>query len=157
WLVGTQTAQFIIVKQLAEAGAILGPLAAFYLIIQHLGSARGRLSREIELRSREIADRKRTEQALVESEQKFRTLAQTTSAAIFIFKDARCIYSNLAAQTILGYSIDEMSATPFFEHLMGAALPEDASHAPRAQRFEIRATAKNGQTRWLDMTLGPAH
>ena len=157
WLFGTRSLQFSIVKQLAEAAAILSPLAAFYLVIQNLGNAHSRLSREIERRSQEIAERRRTERALMESEQKFRTLAQTTSAAIFIFKDARCVYSNLAAQSILGYSIDELSVTPFFAQLASATSEDGSREAQRAQRFEIRATTRSGETRWLDMTLGPAH
>ncbi len=154
--VGTHTFQFVLARQLTECGAILGPLAAFYFIIQNLGSAHARLTTEMAQRTIEMGERQRTERALVESENKFRTLAQTTSAGIFIFKDSRCIYSNHAAQVILGYAIEELNVTPFWDRIPYANKPSATLESMNgAQRMEIRATGKNGETRWLDMTFGP--
>jgi len=44
---------------------------------------------------------------LRESEEKFRTLAETSSAAILIVQDNRCVYANPAAEIISGYPLEE--------------------------------------------------
>ncbi len=44
---------------------------------------------------------------LRESEEKFRTLAETSSAAILILQDNRCAYANPASETISGYPLEE--------------------------------------------------
>jgi two-component system, cell cycle sensor histidine kinase and response regulator CckA len=153
---GIGSAPFVILKQVSESAAILGPLAAFYIIIQTLGAAHTRLSKEIDRCGREMGERHRTEKALIESERKFRTLAHATSAAIFIVKDARCLYTNAAAQGILGYSLDELNRQDFWNCSVLHALNRvaGAGLCPTSPRFEIRIRTKGGEDRWLDMTLG---
>jgi len=57
---------------------------------------------------RDITERKQGEDALRESEAKFRVLAETTSAAIFIFQRNRMRYVNPAAANITGYIQEEL-------------------------------------------------
>jgi two-component system sensor histidine kinase UhpB len=45
---------------------------------------------------------------LRDSEEKFRTLAETISTAILIFQDGCCVYANPAAERISGYPIEEL-------------------------------------------------
>ncbi len=59
--------------------------------------------------ARDITERKRTEEALRESEAKFRTVAETASDAILtIDADGKIIFVNAAAEKIFGYRADEM-------------------------------------------------
>jgi PAS domain S-box-containing protein len=62
----------------------------------------------------EITERKRAEEALKESEDKFRALAKSTTAAIFIFQGPRMIYANRVSETITGYSQSELATMNFW-------------------------------------------
>ena len=57
---------------------------------------------------RDISARKRIERALRESEVKFRTLAETTTAAVFIYQGSRTLFVNSAAEMISGYTKAEL-------------------------------------------------
>ena len=51
----------------------------------------------------DITDRKKTEQALIESEEKYRTVAENSLAAIFIHQKTRFCYANKRFVELLGY------------------------------------------------------
>ena len=63
----------------------------------------------------DITARKRAEEALMESESKFRTVADTASSAIYIHDGARFVYVNRAAETITGYSRRELLYSSIFK------------------------------------------
>ncbi len=60
---------------------------------------------QIDIRSRE---RDKAESALRESEEKFRTVADTINAAIFILRNEEFIYINRGFTRIIGYTFDEI-------------------------------------------------
>ena len=60
--------------------------------------------------SQDVTDSKRAEEALRESEKKFRVLAETSPAAIFLYQGEKYVYVNLMAETLTGYSRDELLA-----------------------------------------------
>jgi PAS domain S-box-containing protein len=111
---------------------------------------------------RDITERRNAEQALAESEEKFRVLADTALAAIFLVKDNRFIYANPAASAITGYSNEEILGMNFWEPvheefregikkygidmLYGVMIPG---------RFEIKFIKKGGEVRWADITVAP--
>jgi len=57
---------------------------------------------------RDISERKLGEEALRESEAKFRDLAEKSPSMIFINKDGRIVYANEACVEIMGYSRDDL-------------------------------------------------
>ena len=63
--------------------------------------------------SKEINDRKRTEEALRESESKFRNLAEQSPNMIFINKRGKVVYANKQCEKALGCSRDEFYADDF--------------------------------------------
>ena len=102
-----------------------------------------------------------SEQALRESEEKFRTLAETTDCAIFVWREG-LIYVNPALTTITGYTRDELLVLTAWE---GIIHPEDRERVrdngrarlrgesvPRNYEFRIRT--KGGEERWVDFTAG---
>ncbi len=109
----------------------------------------------------EITEDKKTTQALVESEQKFRALADSTSAAIFIATNERLIYANRAAIKNTGYSIDDLKAMKspsemfdsesqtLMERLKFGYMKDDK---PFPERVELKVRLKNGETRWIELT-----
>ena len=105
----------------------------------------------------DITERKRAEEALSESEQRFRTLAETTSAAILIYQGARFIYVNPAGLAISGYEKQDVEKITIWD----VVHPDDApiireyfekrmrgEQSP--SRYEFRIRHKNGESRWVD-------
>ncbi len=62
---------------------------------------------------RDITERKRAEQALRESEEKFRTLADQSPNMIFINRKGRIVYANTKCEELMGYRLEEFYAPDF--------------------------------------------
>lgn len=108
-----------------------------------------------------LAEHKRAEQALKESDAKFRMLADSISAAAFIEQDSRCSYVNRPAERITGYGSDELAKMSFW----GMVVPEARNSVAEkltyraykdrmASRYELRMLTKQRDERWLDVTIG---
>jgi two-component system cell cycle sensor histidine kinase/response regulator CckA len=109
----------------------------------------------------DITERKRAEEALRESESKFRILAQTNAAAIFIIQGNNFQYVNPALETITGYSEEELLTMNFwdFVHPEFQELVKERGIARQRgekvpSRYEFKIITKSGETRWLDTTAG---
>jgi PAS domain S-box-containing protein/diguanylate cyclase (GGDEF)-like protein len=102
----------------------------------------------------------RPEQSLRESEEKFRTLADTIHAAIFIEQGNRCCYVNRAAEDITGYSREELLAMRFSQLIHPDARNELIEHeamrlrgGASMSRYEIMTLTKNAEeVGWLEVT-----
>jgi PAS domain S-box-containing protein len=62
---------------------------------------------------RDITERKQAEQALLESEEKFRMLADQSPNMIFINRKGRVIYANAKCEELMGYRLEEFYAPDF--------------------------------------------
>ncbi len=71
------------------------------------------LERSNEVLQTEIAEHKQTEEALKESEEKFRSLAEQSPNMIFINKKGRIIYVNKKCEEIMGYTREELCSPDF--------------------------------------------
>ena len=110
--------------------------------------------------SRDITERVVAEQKLRESEEKFRTLAETMGTAVFIMQGTRLRYVNAAAAGMTGHSREEQLAMHFWEVLHpdereimrdAAMARERGEQVPTA--FESRLLTKAGEERWVDCTV----
>jgi PAS domain S-box-containing protein len=107
----------------------------------------------------ENLERLRTEQELRASETRFRTLAESAPAAIFIFQGEKIGYANPAASVITGYSREELPGMSFrdivhrdFSALVSTAWQPPKPGEPDPLRHEVKIITKTGQERWLDAT-----
>ncbi len=118
------------------------------------------LKRAREERERYYEQLQATTQSLQESEEKFRSLAETAPAAVFIHQGGKFLYANPASLSITGYSREEFLAMDFW----GVTHPDDRDmiiERARAHlkgdleftRYEFRIVTKKGETRWVDMTV----
>ena len=134
--------------------------------------AQAELENRVRERTRELAEandvlrqemehRARIETILRESEGRFRTLAETTSAAIFIVQNQFIRYANPAAHYITGYSVEELLGTPLWrlahpdyqtQFKQDRVVTHWAKNIPA--RREVKIITRRGEERWLDVTTG---
>jgi PAS domain S-box-containing protein len=63
----------------------------------------------------DISGRKQAEASLWESEEKFRTLAETAAVAILVYQGEEYVYANPTAEKITGYSREELLGMKFWD------------------------------------------
>ncbi len=100
-------------------------------------------------------------QSLRESEARFRTLAETTSAGIFIYREGRLSYVNTAGERLTGYSRAQLLRLDFREIIhpayrnlvseRGEARLHGADVPPE---YEYMIIDSQGRKRWVNMTAG---
>jgi PAS domain S-box-containing protein len=107
----------------------------------------------------DISKRVSAEAALRESEEKFRTLAESSPIAIMMHQEDRWIYANRAALEISGYSEDELYSMHFWElvHPDHRDMVRQSGYdrqqgkvMPRAYEFKI--ITKSGEDKWVSLT-----
>lgn len=100
-------------------------------------------------------------EALSESEERFRTLAENTSAAIFIYQDTGFRYVNPATERISGYSRGELLQMAFWDlvHPDHRELVKERGMARQRgeavpSRYEFKVVTKGGEERWVQFSAG---
>ncbi|MCT7949984.1 PAS domain S-box protein [Ancylothrix sp. C2] len=114
----------------------------------------------------DISERRQAIAALQEREVRFRTLAETVSAAIFISQGTQLRYVNSAAETLTGYTREELLLGgtnlihPKFAKLIRrrfrAGMNNPFLHQKGkkvASRYEFKHTTKTGQERWAEFSM----
>ena len=112
--------------------------------------------------ARDITERKQVGKKLINSEEKFRLLAESSAFAIMMHQGDRWIYANRAAEEISGYTEAELCGMHFWDivHPDYKDLIKERSFSrqqgkamPRAYEFKI--IAKNGAEKWVSLTGNP--
>ncbi|MCD6354262.1 MAG: response regulator, partial [Prolixibacteraceae bacterium] len=107
----------------------------------------------------DITKQKEAEQALLESELLFRTLAQSTSTAILIYSKDKFLYVNHAAEQISGYSVEEFVGMRFldiihpdFKELIKDRAIKRFNGEDVPNRYEFKLVCKDGTEKWVEFT-----
>ncbi len=88
----------------------------------------GRIVRFIALQE-DITERRRTEQALAESEQRFRTLVEHAPVGVVVHSGLRCVYANASALRLFGYDESTtVTAIDVRSHVLPTSLPVVEAH-----------------------------
>jgi PAS domain S-box-containing protein len=109
----------------------------------------------------DITARKEVEQALQQSEARFRTLTHVSPASISIHVDDRLIYANPATVSLTGYSVEELKAVDFWsilhpDSLNAMRLAHDLMHqGETVSNLKLQIITKDGSIKWLEINWSP--
>jgi len=106
----------------------------------------------------DISDRKQAEEALRESEERYRQVVENVNEAIIVAQDGRLKFVNCVASRVFGYSEDELLSRPFadFIHRDDRSMVMDR-HLRRLRgetlppRYPFRLVGKDGGVRWVQI------
>ncbi len=109
---------------------------------------------------RDITARIEMEQALKESEEKFRLLAESSTSAIFIHQGDTFQYVNPAMEEMSGYGREELQDMTFWDvvHPDHRDLVRERGKqringdASIPQRYEIKVVTRDGTEKWADLS-----
>lgn len=111
----------------------------------------------------DISKQKEAEDALRQSEARFRALTESTPAIIYIYQDGKMQYVNPAAEKVFGYSAQELQG----RDILGRAIHRDSlglviarmtardRGEPVNSRYEVKIVTKSGEERVLDLSSNP--
>jgi PAS domain S-box-containing protein len=116
-------------------------------------------ARYIVIMVQDITERKQIEQALKESEERFKRTVENAPDPILIYQGTKWIYANPAATGLLGYSLDELLSMNFWD-LVHPDMKEQVRERGLARlrgetvppRYEVKIVTKSGEERWVDYT-----
>ncbi len=108
----------------------------------------------------DITERKRSRQALQDSEEKYRTLVESAVEGICVIQDGLLKFVNNSLSASAMFSVDEMTGKPFLDYVH----PEDREWIiERESRwmqgeicensYQFRAISRTGQTRWINLYM----
>ncbi|MGO9122735.1 MAG: PAS domain S-box protein [Desulfomonilaceae bacterium] len=116
------------------------------------------LSQANDLLRQEIFERKRIEEALRESEDKYRVLVKRAGEGIFVAQDDKPVFVNPACSELTGYSEQELLSKPFIELIhpddRGTILGNYAKRLkgePTQDNYSLRVLAKDGVVKWMQL------
>jgi PAS domain S-box-containing protein len=135
-----------------------GKQRTYALRISTIVDPGGRLTGKVVLLS-DITERKRVEEALQESEEKYRSVVENAKEAIFISVDGMIKFANRRASELSGYSIEEFGSRHFIEfvhpddnHLMVERYPQGMEHIDVPKTTTLRVVFKQGDIRWVKLS-----
>lgn len=106
--------------------------------------------------ARDVTERRKAENALKESEAKFRVLTETAPSAIFIFRGNNMIYANPATEILSGYSYEEILEMRFWDIVHPDFKELAKNRGLERQRgetipdsYEVKILRKDGQEKWV--------
>jgi len=112
----------------------------------------------------DITDRKQTEDALRESEEKYRSLTEQVHDGIYIYQGGHFLFTNTHISDMSGYSKDELLAIPFIDlvHPDDRAYIRDLSERrlrgePVPDRYGCRFIRKDGAVRDVEAVVSVIH
>jgi PAS domain S-box-containing protein len=110
----------------------------------------------------ELTERKHAEEALRESEEKYRTMAEQSLQGLVIIQGFRIAFANTAFARIAGYTVEKLLALspegvramihPEDQALVWGRFRDRLEGKPVPPRYEYRGIRKDGTVCWLEMS-----
>jgi len=110
---------------------------------------------------RDITESRQAEEALRESEEKFRVLAETIPVSIIVFQGNHDVYVNDYTTRVTGRSKEELTTMNFWDGIhpdCQELLKERGLARLRGEdvpnQYEVKYLTKSGDVRWADISVG---
>jgi PAS domain S-box-containing protein len=107
----------------------------------------------------DVTERRLTEDALRESENKFRLVADTAACGIWILQDNRLVYLNREVENLTGYTRQELQAMdpwtlvhPDFKPILQERAKSKQTSGHLLTRFQYKIVTRSGEERWLELS-----
>ena len=98
-------------------------------------------------------------ESLHESEEQFKTLAESSPTGILLFREQNFLYANPASATIAGYDEKELLSMSFWDivhpdhrKLVKSRGLDRLKGMNPEKHYEIKIISKSGNTKWVDLT-----
>ncbi len=103
----------------------------------------------------DTTESQQTQQALRINEARFRTIAETNQASIFLIKGSHLCYANPAAETLTGYTIKQMLSEISLDKLFKSKRLRQVSkdNGGTSEYQEMQIMTNTGVERWLACTV----
>jgi PAS domain S-box-containing protein len=143
-------------KLKAKDGSVIETSMSAHIIFGDDGEPNG-----VEGVLRDITERKRAEEALKESEEKYRDLVENLTEVIYALKPTgEVIYVSPAVKSLIGYSPKEIKGQSFASLIHEDDLPQASERINKilsgaSVTGEYRIRAKSGQIRWIRTSSRP--
>jgi len=106
----------------------------------------------------DITERRQAEDALRESEYRYRMLIENANEAIFVIQDGRICFANPKLEQIGKYTMEELSQKPFLEFvhpddraIVGEQHKQRIAGKPLNDNYAFRIVTKEGSVLWMEI------
>jgi PAS domain S-box-containing protein len=107
----------------------------------------------------DITDRERVQNALIESEERYRLLTDNSLTGIYIHQDGKFVFVNERLCQILGYPASEIIGQYFWEFVheddrrmvRERGMARSRARSTPTSHYEFRVLCRDGTTRWVDV------
>jgi PAS domain S-box-containing protein len=145
--------------------AILVVFCTVVLLIAGVIAWNRALARQVSRRTgeleKELGERMRVENALRESEEKFRVLAETSPTAIFLYQGEKQVYVNPSVTRLIGYTEQECLEMSFWDWIHEDYKEQVRHYGLARQRgenvpaqYEVKCISKSGEEKWVFLSAG---
>ncbi|OPY30316.1 MAG: aerobic respiration control sensor protein ArcB [Methanocella sp. PtaU1.Bin125] len=158
---GVSNGETVIIPRIRISNIKGGRKGDFYINLKMFPTlgANGRIINYV-LIIEDITERVLAEEALRESEEKFRALTDLAPVAICILQDGRFMYANSAMEAISGYSKEDLSSISFLEmvhpdalnYIQGRYDEWLAGDGNGEFRSVLKGIRKDGDVCWIDLS-----
>jgi len=118
------------------------------------------LEKRVKELEKEVVGRKQAQEALRESEEKYRTLFKNANEAIYVAQDERIVFANPKTEELYGYSAEELASKPFINFIHDKDQKMVLDRYKRRLRGEappstypFRITNKTGDTKCVELKV----
>jgi len=158
WLAGLEEMAATLFEEHNNGEIVREVLVEGHWYAQSVYSITDRQQQLIRASAVDITERKSIEEALYESESRFRTLAESSLVGLYILQDDKYVYVNPAMARVFGYSAAEMTGMtphdivhPTHHAMVDQNIRSRITGEVQSLRYEVRGKYRDGSIRDVEV------